>query len=1197
MKMRLQSRYTLIILSIIFFTLILSAGSVLLQYQSITRKLKSSASEMMENALMEQMKKRAELFANVISGDLAGPLFQFDLDAVSHIIETVNAQNDVVDILIYNDKRRVILDSSLKNEKFEKILNEPLIEQALIDHEIHLQVNKKSIHVALSIIYEDEILGGIKIILSKEGILNDISKQKANFKNIDHEGKYRNFFIIFVIGSALTLIGLLIAFFIGKSMSTPINRLSQLSMRIAEGDYNLDTNEIASKRFDEIGQLFDSFGNMASELKRFTETLKEEKKRLHDVASVSGDWIWEMDHQWRYIYCSPMVETVLGYKPETIIGKSFFDLIDTIEQTNQTKYIEILQLLEKREPIVEYKIQKKFKDGKTVMMETSLLPVWKDDGSFLGYRGVDRDITRRTEMEAAIMEAKESAESANLMKSEFLANMSHEIRTPMNSIVGMAEILGYSELTGDQMEHVNTISHSANSLLEIINDILDFSKMEAGKFELDIDDFDLLTLVEDIGQMMAVRASEKGIELLIDYSMETQVNVQGDKGRIGQVLTNLVGNAVKFTDRGHVLIRVTPLSQDEQSTELRFDIEDTGIGISEENQLTIFDKFIQADISSTKKFEGTGLGLAISKQIVEKMGGKLQVESLPGVGTRFYFTLRLLKCTKELSKYPKTGISFDEIKIMIVDDNSVNRKILCRHFASMEIPYVQAESGEKALMLLSHSKTQDTPVNLILLDHCMPGMSGEDFTEILRTKKEYDGIEIIMLSSSINSYASIKWKEMGIAAWLNKPVRRHRLLEIIEEVCCKGVLTGGAMESPGKKPICHTGWCYQAKILLVEDKASNQQVATIMLKRFGCSIDIAVNGKEALERMKSGKYDMIFMDCQMPVMDGYETTRLIRTMEGDAREIPIVAMTANAMKGDRKKCIAAGMDDYVAKPVKSEALEQVLKKFVWKKRIAAAERKIEKILIVEDAPLEQVIFKQAIRKSYPAASIQIASNGVEACTRLGSFLPELLITDLLMPEMDGIALIRFMKRELRYANVKIIVITSLTDDDPRIMEVKALGIEHILSKPLNITDFCTLLRTLSMKSLKKEAQPTVGEHDDMEDVLPLLDPMVIHSFSQGDLHIISDLIDIFTEENLEDVQKMEAALYDGDFDTISRLAHGIRGTAQNVGGIRLEQLTGEIETAARENQKEICLEKVPLIRAEFDDLVQALTERDWTLEN
>jgi two-component system sensor histidine kinase/response regulator len=630
----------------------------------------------------------------------------------------------------------------------------------------------------------------------------------------------------------------------------------------------------------------------------------------------------ELDEHGIFIRVNRTELTMLGYTTEEMVGEAVWKFI--VEKVSRDAIAMKIQGLMPLEPYERTFLRK---DGSTVPVLMQDRLIRGRDGRVHGIRTTCLDIHARKEMEKELEKARDTALDSARLKSEFLANMSHEIRTPMNGIIGMVGLLLDTTMTEQQRDFAETIHLSADALLSIINDILDFSKIEAGMLNFEHVDLDLRSTVEGAVGLLAERALSKHLELASLVYADVPTAVRGDPCRIRQVLTNLIGNAVKFTESGEVVVRAQLTEETATHACIRFSVADTGIGIPEEAQSRLFQAFSQADGSTTRKYGGTGLGLAISKQLVQQMNGEIGMESVPGEGSTFWFTARFEKQTGLTVLPARQSASLEGVRVLVVDDNATNRKILHHQLSQWRMPNEEAASGIEALVALHREARQGRPFRLAILDMQMAGMDGWMLAKAIKADPLLAGTRLVMMTSLDRQEDSAAMEAAGLDAYLTKPVRHAHLFESLSKVIANETRQPAR---PGLYKHAPTGASTAPnamRVLIAEDNIVNQKVAVNQVHKLGCHADVVGNGREALDALDAAHYDLVLMDCQMPELDGYKATAQLREREGDARHTRIVAMTAHAIEGDREKCIAAGMDDYLSKPLRFEALREIVKRY------------------------------------------------------------------------------------------------------------------------------------------------------------------------------------------------------------------------------------------------------------------------------
>jgi len=658
----------------------------------------------------------------------------------------------------------------------------------------------------------------------------------------------------------------------------------------------------------------------AQRIEAASRALQESEARLRAVVDGAYDSFIAMDAGGRVVEWNPQASSTFGWSRQEALGRLLTETIipPQYRQAHQRGLERFLTtgegpVLNKRIEIAALR-----RDGREFPVELTIVPIrWGESHIFSAFL---HDITERQQAEEELRRAKEAAELASRAKSEFLANMSHEIRTPLNAVIGMSQLLGNTDLTFTQREYLEALASSADLLLDLINDILDLSKIEAGKLALEAVDFDLRRSVDRVMRTLAQQAHHKGLELACRVGPEIPHRLIGDPIRLRQVLVNLVGNAIKFTEKGEVVVRVEGASLDAEALELHARVQDTGIGIPRAKQQQIFEAFTQADASTTRRYGGTGLGLSISSHLVRMMGGRIWVESEEGQGSTFHFTARLGVQKGAAAPLPSRRLA--GLRVLVVDDHATNRRILEEALQGWGMAPAAAGSGPAALEALQSGVENGAPFSLVLLDVQMPGMDGWEVAQQIRQQPGTAGALILILSSLDEQDHASRGKEAGIDHYLRKPISQSDLLETILAILGE---KGIAEESEAEAPLVRPEGQRRLRILLAEDNPINQKVAKGLLEGQGHTLALAATGRQALEILEQGDFDLVLMDVQMPQMYGLEATAAIRQREArTGLHIPIIAMTASAMKEDRERCLEAGMDGYLAKPIRAQELFQAI---------------------------------------------------------------------------------------------------------------------------------------------------------------------------------------------------------------------------------------------------------------------------------
>jgi two-component system, sensor histidine kinase and response regulator len=665
-------------------------------------------------------------------------------------------------------------------------------------------------------------------------------------------------------------------------------------------------------------------------LKLAEQAAREAELRYRSLFDNALEGIFRTTVEGKYIDANQALARIYGFDSPDQLMYGVLDIRQQLYVEPQRRD-EFLVQVKLHGTVSHFESQVYRKDGRVIWISENARAIFDEQQQLSWLEGTVEDITEQKQYQQSLIEASELASAANQAKSAFLANMSHEIRTPMNGVIGMTELLLSTQMERNQRDCVETIRSSADALLTVINDVLDFSKIEAGKMDIDVIDMDLRATVEDIASMMAFQAAAKNLELIINISPEVPERVRADPQRIRQCLVNLAGNAIKFTHSGEIVITLRVIAQHDEQVVVVFEVRDTGIGIADNTLNELFQPFVQADSSTTRHFGGTGLGLSIVRRLVELMGGEVGVTSQINTGSTFWFSLPLTP-VEATGTMPALKLGSGGRRVLVVDDSETNRRVVAGHLQYVGYEVEQASNGQQALTALKQASETTQAFDVVLVDMQMPAMDGATLGQRINSDAQLSRSRLIMLTSMDRQGDVQQFAALGFAGYLAKPVRARELY-----ACVEHVLGYEAHEwHEQKQPLVTRGALKEAaanqrfigRVLVVEDNQVNQVVARKFLERHGCNVTVANNGAEGVSAYEAGQFDLVFMDMQMPVMDGLTATRKIRDFEGWRSRTPIVALTANAMMGQAERCIAAGMDGFLTKPIESTRLRDVLQQYL-----------------------------------------------------------------------------------------------------------------------------------------------------------------------------------------------------------------------------------------------------------------------------
>jgi PAS domain S-box-containing protein len=846
--------------------------------------------------------------AEIIGSNSTAALTFHDPGSAREILSALQAKQHVINACIYDSDGKVFAKYS--RDATPAGFSPPPV-----------QGNGTTVIARHMVLFQNIVLKGDSIgTIYIEADLGDLNERLLRFAEID-----------FVVLLGSLAVAFVLSYRLQRVISGPIQELADTALAvIAHENYSIRAKKHGH---DEIGSLFDQFNSMLDRIQQrdvalqkahddLEKRVEERTAFLNALIENSPLAIMVLDSEQKVQLCNPAFEHLFQYTRQEVIGQPVDGLLADGDSLLEARALS-LRALDKPVNLVA---RRRRKDRSLVDVELHTVGLVVN-ADVVGSLVIYQDISVRKRAEEAMQQAKEAAEAASRAKSEFLANMSHEIRTPMNGIMGMTELVLDTELDSEQREYLNMAKLSADSLLSLINDILDYSKIEAGKLEIEAIDFNLGDIIGDTMKALSLRAHQKELELAYDVQPDIPNALVGDPGRLRQVIVNLVGNAIKFTEKGEVVVHVQADSRTNDDIELHFTIVDTGIGIAAEKQTAIFEAFTQADGSMSRTYGGTGLGLTISSRLVGFMRGRIWVESELGMGSRFHFTahFRLQKIPARII-VPRDPKTLRDMRVLVVDDNATNRQILLKMLTNWHTNPTAVESGAKAITALREDQGLGRTFPLILVDAQMPEMDGFALVECIKKNPDWKTATIMMLSSAGQRGDARRCRELGVASYLTKPVRHGELLDAILTALGTWPIKEAAPALVTRHSLREAS--DHLSILLVEDNAVNQVLAVRLLEKRGHSVTVAGNGKDALAALEKRLFNLVFMDVQMPEMDGFEATAAIREKEKTSgNHLPIIAMTAHAMVGDKERCLEAGMDDYITKPIRIEELSDLLKRY------------------------------------------------------------------------------------------------------------------------------------------------------------------------------------------------------------------------------------------------------------------------------
>ena len=902
------------------------------------------------------------------------------------------------------------------------------------------------------------------------------------------------------------------------------------------------------------------------------QDLRESEAKYRTILESIDEGYFEVDIAGNFTFANHTLGVLLKRSHEELIGLDYKQY--TTPESGEKLYDVFIDVFKTGTPAKKVHYEVVLGDGSHRYHELSTSLKCDEHNNPVGFRGVARDVTLEKMAEEELKNAKIAAEAANLAKSEFLANMSHEIRTPMNAVIGFADMLMDTQLDTDQRDYASTIKRGGEVLLSLINDVLDFSKIESGDMELEEIDFDPELVAYDICRMISPRVRSKTIEILCAVGETVPSGINGDPTRFRQVITNLIGNAVKFTETGEIELKINVAEEDEDRIKLHVAVKDTGIGIASDKTAVVFKPFHQADGSTTRKYGGTGLGLSISKQIVSLWDGDIWVESEEGSGSTFHFT-GWFKTTGERKPRQITAVPTDGRKVLIIDDNKTNLELLKGLLRMVNLRVTALTGGQDVMAVLEAAAASGDPFDLCISDIQMPVFSGYDVARTIReSKSRYADLPLIALSSLLERDAK-KCEAVGYNGFLPKPIQRSMLFQLVERI-----LTGndrdGEQASGTSAPILTQHVIREqnkvsVRLLVAEDNPDNQALAKLILTKAGYQVELADNGREAVEKFMATpkEFDMIFMDIQMPEMDGFAATRKIR--ENGFKAIPIVALTAHAMKDDRDKCLNAGMDDYVTKPLKRERVYRIIEKWIFQTETI----KHPVLMVGTNAENSQLVSACLKDTRYDLTTTGTLSDGYDlfVLKRCHAVIMDVDCSNAENGTM--VENIRKWESDNGVSPVPVIAVVSRQAEPEKGM-VRSWGCDDCIEKPVTRKKLIEILDQYT--SLKKISAHADNDNSDLPE-------KNIVKVDQD----LEDLIPGFLKNRFKDIDDIHKALEVRDYEKIRIIGHSMKGAGGGYGFDYVTELGKAIEAAAKENQADSITKNVKLL-SQYIESVEVVFE-------